>query len=114
MNECLVVSNNLQKCINVLARVLQAQISKKREDVNNPVSVKMLVMVRNLIDVTAAMEVTPHVETKLQSLAPFVKDGKWVTQGRMKHGLLAILGVAQLQVLLPNQRLAELVSQRAR
>ena len=59
------------------------------------------------------MEVTPHVETKLQSLAPFIKDGKWVTQGRMKHGLLAILGVAQLQVLLPNQRLAELIMMQA-
>ena len=74
---------------------------------------KILAIAETLIDIAAAMEVMPRTEAKLQSLAPFVKGGNWVTQGRMKHRLLAILGVAQFQVLLSNQRFAELIMLQA-
>ena len=70
-------------------------------------------MAKTLVDITAVMEVTPHIETKLQSLAPFAKGGKWESKGRIKHRLLAILGVAQLQVLLSNQRFGELIMLQA-
>ena len=80
-----------------------------RKDVNDFVSMKILAMARVLINITATMKVLPHIEAKLQSLVLLIKCGKRVTQEKMKHKLLAILGVAQLQVLLSNQRLAELI-----
>ena len=101
-NECPTISNNLQNRVNVFVWGLQVQIPKKRKNGNNSVSVKILAIVGTLIDIAAAIEVMPRTKTKLQSLAPFFKGGNWVTQGRMKHGLLAILGIAQSRSLPSN------------
>ena len=56
----------------------------------------------------AAAEVSLHVNTKLVSLCPMLKDGRWVTQGHLSKGLVRILGVSELQLLMPDQRLAKL------
>ena len=64
-------------------------------------------MAHRLIDIYAAMGVTEHLG-KLVALDQFLSEGVWVTQGRMRHGLLLTLGVSKLQILMPHQWLAEL------
>ena len=67
-----------------------------------------LKLAQRVIDIISATEVTDHI-SDLTTLDPFIKDGVWVTQGRMKKGLPQIFGVLNLQLLLPHQRLVELV-----
>ena len=55
VNECLAISNDLQKCVNILARILQAQISKKSTnvclDLLGPTLVKGIVNKRSTMKV---------------------------------------------------------------
>ena len=98
VNKCLAISNDLQKCLNILAQVLRAQMSNTRDRVNDPVTIEMLEMARSLVDISAAMEVTPHIKAKLQFLAPSINGGKWVTQRQLRYGLPDVQGDVQLQV----------------
>ena len=50
---------------------------------------------------------------KLDCLAPLRSNGIWVTRGRMRKGMVKILGVEELPILLPNSRLAHLVMKAA-
>ena len=104
-------SNNLDVCLKVLARVRRGA-DHGREQIKKPVSVDDLVIARRLVDIVSAWEVTKNLP-KLSSLDPFKKDGVWVTQGRMREGLQVISGRLALQVLMPDQRLAELVMWKA-
>ena len=71
-------------------------------------SKERLRLAQRVIDIVSATEVTEHVQN-LTTLDPVIKDSIWVTQGRMKKGLPHIFGILSLQVLLPHQRLEELI-----
>ena len=75
--------------------------------------VEQLRKARLAMEVVAAVGVTPFVQTKLATLAPELSRGRWVTRGRMRKGLKPILGVSELAILMPEQRLAELVMLQA-
>ena len=61
------------------------------------------------MEVVASVELTPRIESMGMTLAPELSGGRWVTRGRMRRGLKPILGVKELLILLPSQRLAELI-----
>ena len=63
---------------------------------------------RKVNNILSATKVTGHIG-RLTTLDPFLKDSVWVTQGRMRKGLPQIFGIFSLQLLLPHQRLAELI-----
>ena len=105
-------SNNLNVCVRILARVTAGADARTRETIRLQPTVERLAIARRIIDIISALEVTEHL-AKLQSIDPFLKDGVWVTRGRMRKGLPHVFGMLELQVLLPDQRLAQLIMDAA-
>ena len=106
VNRVMASKNDLQFCVKVLARITSAVDQCSRAKINEDVSLNRLKLARRVIDIISATEVTEHIR-KLTTLDPFLKDGIWVTQGRMRKGLPRIFGVFSFQLLLPHQKLAE-------
>ena len=108
VNRIMASRNSLQFCVEVLARMTSAVDQSNRAMIAEDVSLDRLKIAHRVIDIVSATEVTEHIG-KLTTLDPFLKDSVWVTQGRMRKGLPQIFGVFSLQLLLPHQRLAELI-----
>ena len=102
-------TNCLRRAERVLARVLQSGKTMVKEDVEKEPGVQSLKEARLTMEVVSAVEITPRIQSLGRTLAPELSKGRWVTRGRMRRGLRPILGVKELLILLPDQRLAELV-----
>ena len=113
VEEVLYYTNNLKKAEKILVRVIYANGLENRDAVCQEPTVRSVKLVWKLIDMVAAIKVTQYVNTKLVSLCPVLRNGRWVTQGQLRKGLIQILGVYNLQILMPNQRLAQLVMMQA-
>ena len=57
VKECLAASNSLEKCLRILAFVLQAQVKEERCHVKEQLTVQFLAKARVLINIVAAMEI---------------------------------------------------------
>ena len=106
-------SNNLDKCVRILARLVHVSTERSRTAIKEPISVHYMSISGALIDIFSALEVAQADSTKLVSLVLVLRAGCWVTQGYLRHGLPIILGVFELQVLLLQQRPAVLIMQQA-
>ena len=105
-------TNRLKKAERVLARVLRVG-RESSEVLKEDLDVQSLKSARLAMEAVSAVEVTPLVETKLRTLLPELSGGRWVTRGRLRKGLKPILGMKELVILLPQQRLAQLVMMEA-
>ena len=107
IESCLSYSNRLEICIHILARVMNGAVPGKRLEILQTPTLRETGVAWRLVDIHAAVEVSKHLG-KLVALDPFLSDGVWVTQGRMRNGLRVALGMSKLQILMPHQHLAEL------
>ena len=84
-----------------------------KQEVEKEPGVQSLREARKAMEVVASVELTPRIGSMGMTLAPELSGGRWVTRGRMRRGLRPILGVKELLILLPSQRLAELIMMEA-
>ena len=98
-------SNNYNKCLNIMARVMRASAGG---DIRQKLTVEDLDKAEMMIRICASYEAAPEIAKKCGSMDPFLTHGVWYTQGRLRKQMIPIFGVSKLQLLLPNQRLAEL------
>ena len=70
---CLAYSNDLNKCLWILARVVVGVDSRSRQGIHNALDSEKIKVVWRLVDIEAAMEVTKYLK-KLASLDPFLSD----------------------------------------
>ena len=106
-------TNCLKRAERVLARVLQSGRTRVDDTVEMEPGVAAIKEARLAMEVVASMELTSRIDSLGMTLAPELSGGRWVTRGRLRHGLRAILGVKELLILLPSQRLAELIMVQA-
>ena len=69
------LSNNLQKCLRIMACLVWASVDGSRASIEEPVTINHMTKARCIIDLVWVLEVTPAVTTRLVSLAPFIKAG---------------------------------------
>lgn len=98
VEELLNYTNNLGKAKHILARIVCAKGRQDREAVREAPTVRSVKLARWMIDMVATLEVTEHVNTKLVTSSPLLKDGRWVTQGWLCKGLAGILGLVYVAV----------------
>ena len=101
-------TNDRKRAGRVPARMVQPGKPVVEEKVDREPGVQSFREARKAIEVVASVELTPKIESRGMTLAPEVSGGRKVTRGRMCRGLKPILGVQELLILLPSQRLAEL------
>ena len=106
-------TNSLVRAERVLARMLQSGRTMVESAVETMPGVQSLKEARLAMEVVSSVELTPNINTFGLTLAPELSGGRWVTRGRMRRGLKPILGVKELLILLPSQRLAELIMLQA-
>ena len=102
-------SNKLVKIYGILARYLQASISRNREDIRNEPTLHYRNLAHDLVSIVSSLDTDPYMwKGALNGLAPMWEQGRWVTRGRLGQGLFRVLGVSKLDLLVPGSRLAEL------
>ena len=107
-------SNDLRTVKGILARFLGASSSRVRADILVGPTVRLLTAASALLFMTSAEAVDAEVKKgALDGLAPVWSRGRWVTRGRLSNGLFSVLGVSELAILLPEQRLAYLIMAKA-
>ena len=130
MDSVLYYSNNLLKVKGILARLIRmtfdwsggSRIRNKDAAKGLPLNTADYDRATNLFFFMAMEETYVAVqENKLLDLAPFrvtdpenvIHQGLWVTRGRIRKGIKAILGQTELPILMPTSRVAHLVMMEA-
>jgi len=107
-------SNKLRTVKGILARFLNASASNARADILIGPTVQQLATATALLFLVSIEEVDAEVRKgALDGLAPVWSRGRWVTRGRLSNGLFSVLGVSELAILLPGQRLSFLIMSQA-
>ena len=107
-------SDDLCKVQGTLPRYLRAILEGDCQAASLAPAVELLRFAESLLYLTAAPGVAELVESgRLIRVAPFWKNGRWVTRGRLGGGIQKVLGVSELPVLHKDSRLAYLVMVKA-
>ena len=106
--------NRLEHVKRVLARLIRASFESDRAAIKIPPTVPFLNLAWKWMLSIASLDTEVDVmKGKLIGLSPIKVGGVWMTRGRLRKGMVEILGVNELPILLPHSRLSYLVMMAA-
>ena len=107
-------SDNNNKVKRVIARYIRSVLEGKQQSAMLPSTVDLLNFSERLLYLAAAPKVAELIKAgRLVGVSPYWNKGRLVTKGRLGDGVKKVLGVAELQVLHKDSRLAYLIMVRA-